>query len=200
MTAFSLRARLHLGANSNLALSLPQSRLCILWARQLPPQREPRRLPPQGTDLALPSKFGVNAVSGRRYNPSVTPTACQLPLHRGAKIRAQLTKVRGAVKPAFGGLPSSVTVQRKSAAPRHLPPRGRRGRPLPLCVPAIKMCRDPRHTSVFHAPEGCASCARRARFIPQRGASFAALRAAYIPQPQTSARCMAPRSLFRRQS
>ena len=37
MTAFSLFARLHLGANSRLALSLPQSRLCILWARQLCP-------------------------------------------------------------------------------------------------------------------------------------------------------------------
>ena len=37
MTAFSFGARLHLGANSKLALSLPQSRLCILWARQLCP-------------------------------------------------------------------------------------------------------------------------------------------------------------------
>ena len=35
MTAFSLRARLHLDVSSSLALSLPQSRLCILWARQL---------------------------------------------------------------------------------------------------------------------------------------------------------------------
>ena len=51
MTAFSLRARLHFGANSDLALSLPQSRLCILRARQLPPQREPRRLPPQSTEV-----------------------------------------------------------------------------------------------------------------------------------------------------
>ena len=37
MTASSLGVRLHLGANSDLALSLPQSRLCILWARQLCP-------------------------------------------------------------------------------------------------------------------------------------------------------------------
>ena len=44
MTACSLRARLHLDVSSSLALSLPQSSLCILWARQLPPQREPRRL------------------------------------------------------------------------------------------------------------------------------------------------------------
>ena len=45
------------------------------------PQREPRRLPPQGTEFA---------------------------------------KVQTTVKPD-GGLPSSVTVQRKSAAPCHLP-------------------------------------------------------------------------------
>ena len=51
MTAFSFGARLHLLANSDLALSLPQSRLCILRARQLPPQREPRRLPPQSTEV-----------------------------------------------------------------------------------------------------------------------------------------------------
>ena len=43
MTAFSFGARLHLGANSTLALSLPQSR-CFnpFSSRQLPPQREPR--------------------------------------------------------------------------------------------------------------------------------------------------------------
>ena len=60
MTAFSLSARLYFGANSNRALSLPQSRLCILWARQLPPQREPRRLPPQTADL-----LSVSAVEPR---------------------------------------------------------------------------------------------------------------------------------------
>ena len=46
MTAFSLRARLHFGANSDLALSLPQSRCFNPFSpRQLPPQREPRALP-----------------------------------------------------------------------------------------------------------------------------------------------------------
>ena len=45
MTVFSLGARLHLGANSDLALSLPQSRCFNSFSpRQLPPQREPRRL------------------------------------------------------------------------------------------------------------------------------------------------------------
>ena len=45
MTAFSLGARLHLGANSRRALSLPQSRCFNPFSpRQLPPQREPRRL------------------------------------------------------------------------------------------------------------------------------------------------------------
>ena len=74
MTAFSFSARLHLGANSDLALSLPQSRCFNPFSpRQLPPQREPRRLPPQGTDLALLSKLGANAITGRGYNPSVKP-------------------------------------------------------------------------------------------------------------------------------
>ena len=45
MIPVSFCVRLHLCANSDLAFSLPQSRLCILWARQLPPQREPRALP-----------------------------------------------------------------------------------------------------------------------------------------------------------
>ena len=77
MTAFSLRARLHFGANSDLALSLPQSRLCILRARQLPPQREPRRLPPQTAEFPRRKKcsnrFSVNAFHCRGYNPSVKP-------------------------------------------------------------------------------------------------------------------------------
>ena len=52
MTAFSFGARLHLGANSRLAVSLPQSRCFNPFSpRQLPPQREPRRLPPQATEL-----------------------------------------------------------------------------------------------------------------------------------------------------
>ena len=36
------------------------------------PQREQRRLPPQTTNLALLSKFGVNALPCRGYNPSVS--------------------------------------------------------------------------------------------------------------------------------
>ena len=34
-------------------------------------------------------KMRVNAITCRGYNPSVKPTACQLPLHRGAEKRAQ---------------------------------------------------------------------------------------------------------------
>ena len=48
---------------------------------------------------------------------------------RGRRGRSRavhrIAKGQTTVKPAVGGLPSSVTVQRKSAAPRHLPPRGR---------------------------------------------------------------------------
>ena len=73
MTDFPLGACLHRNVNSDLALSLPQSRCFNPFSpRQLPPQREPRRLPPQSTDLALLSMFGVNAMPCRGYNPSVS--------------------------------------------------------------------------------------------------------------------------------
>ena len=75
-------ARLHLGANSDLALSLPQS--------------SPKKL----KGLTAPSSEGGEAAAAAGH---------------------RIAKVRVAVKPAGGGLPSSVTVQRKSAAPRHLP-------------------------------------------------------------------------------
>ena len=56
MAAFSLGARLFLGANSRLAFSLPQSRCFNPFSpRQLPPQREPRRLPPQVAEFTLHS-------------------------------------------------------------------------------------------------------------------------------------------------
>ena len=70
------------------------------------------------------------------------------------------------VKPAFGGLPSSVTVQRKSAAPRHLP-QGEGFAPLPLCRTPYKNVPRPAAHIRF-------SCARRARFIRRRRASCAA--------------------------
>ena len=77
MTAFSLRARLHLGANSDLALSLPQS-------SPLYPKRLDSSLlrgsrggsAANRTDLILLSKFSVNAIPCRRYNPSVF-SACK---------------------------------------------------------------------------------------------------------------------------
>ena len=93
----------------------------------LPPQREARRLPPQATEL-------------QRCEPQLSPptAGCPHPSRCSAKAQHRATfpkgkaraaaaasrrfaKVRTAVKPADGGLPSSVTVQRKSAAPRHLP-------------------------------------------------------------------------------
>ena len=56
-----------------------------------------------------------------------TPQSASLtaPLTRGSRggsaAEHRIAKMRTAVKLAVGGLPSSVTVQRKSAAPRHLP-------------------------------------------------------------------------------
>ena len=132
MTAFSLGARLHFGANSGLALSLPQSRCFNPFSpRQLPPQREPRRLPPQATEFS---------------------------------------KVRTAVKPAFGGLHSSVTVPHSGVS--RLPCIAERfwqtlaENPMRRHA-TIKMCRDPRHTFIFHVPEGRASYAEGVLHVPQ---------------------------------
>ena len=86
MTAFSLGARLNLGANSTLALSLPQSFVAAKRRQKPAPSSEgAEAAPPHATDFPRRKKcsnrFRVNAVTGRRYNPSVKPTACQLPLH-----------------------------------------------------------------------------------------------------------------------
>ena len=117
-TAFRwLSARLSLTALRSLALSLPQSRLCILRARQLCPLAVSR------------SCFGYSLLHLR------TAAAClsRCIRHRrrskakplrgsrgGSAASHRIAKARAAVKPASGGLPSSVTV-RRSAAPRHLP-------------------------------------------------------------------------------
>ena len=79
MTAFSLRARLHLGANSDLAFSLPQS-YCLnpLCSPTAPSSEGAEAAPPQSTDFPRRKKcsnrFSVNAIIGRRYNPSVKPS------------------------------------------------------------------------------------------------------------------------------
>ena len=183
------------------------------------------------------SKIGVNAVTGRGYNPSVAPKARQLPLHSwlssaagggysekgkplpsasaransrstsgerrgsresfckhsvqtlhgGAEKRSANTRCKpcmgeprtrsvtavlaAVITPAFGGRTSSVTVQRQGAAPRHLPQGGRLITPSPLCRPAIKMCRDPRHTLTF-APKGQIFHTRGARISPPRSGDF----------------------------
>ena len=76
MTAFSFSARLHLDVSSSRALSLPQSSPQKLKGLTAPSSEGAEAAPPQSTDLALLSKFGVNAVTGRRYNPSVF-SACE---------------------------------------------------------------------------------------------------------------------------
>ena len=47
-----------------------------------------------------------------------------------------------------------------TAALRATFPKGKALRSLPLRHATIKMCRDPRHTFIFHAPEGRASYAK----------------------------------------
>ena len=93
------------------------------------------------------------------------------------------------VKPAFGGLPSSVTVQRKSAAPRHLPqgegfapvtsvPRPYKNVPRP----AAHLNISPFWGEIFHTRKARISPCRRHDFTRGFAADFtAALRAAYLP-------------------
>ena len=95
MTAFSFGARLHLGANSDLALSLPQSRLCILWARQLCPlavsatggARKPN--PSEGAEAAtaVSHRFSF-AVKVRRKRYPLSPIQ---PLSHAYGVPAPLT-------------------------------------------------------------------------------------------------------------
>ena len=72
--------------------------------------------------LGASSSRTFSLLPSRRFNPLY---AAPPPFSEGGEAAAaashRITKVRAAVKPADGGLPSSVTVQRKSAAPRHLP-------------------------------------------------------------------------------
>ena len=91
MTAFSFSARLHLDVSSNRALSLPQSSPQKLKGLTAPSSEGAEAAPPQSTDLALLSKFGVNAVTGRRYNPSVFLRP------KGAKIQLPFNKERSSV-------------------------------------------------------------------------------------------------------
>ena len=117
MTASSLGVRLHLGANSDLALSLPQSRLCILWARQLCPLAVLRSCFSCSLSHLRTAAACLSRCSRHRRRAKAKPLRGS---QGGSAASHRIAKARAAVKPASGGLPSSVTV-RRSAAPRHLP-------------------------------------------------------------------------------
>ena len=122
-TAFRwLSARLSLTALRSLALSLPQSRCFNLFS--------PRQLCPLAV---LRSCFGYSlshlrtaaACLSRCIRHRRRSKAKPLRGSRGGSAAShRIAKARAAVKPAVGGLPSSVTA-RRCAAPCHLPPRGR---------------------------------------------------------------------------
>ena len=91
------------------------------------------------------------------------------------------------VKPAFGGLPSSVTVQRKSAAPRHLP-QGEGFAPVTSVPkpyknvprPAAHLNISPFWGEIFHTRKARISPCRRHDFTRGFAADFtAALRLAF---------------------
>ena len=95
--------------------------------------------------------------------------------HKGAEAAAaashRFTKVRVAVKPADGGLPSSVTV-RHSAAPCHLPQGGRQGRlpPQSADIAAVRTAAAlPQAEQRLFSPKEKAFPRINSRFLLHRG-------------------------------
>ena len=84
------------------------------------------------------SKIGVNAVTGRGYNPSVAPKARQLPLHRGAE---NALSHRGARRSNYARLWRADLI-RHGAAPRRSPappsPRGKANHTVASVPPSYK--------------------------------------------------------------
>ena len=91
MIPVSFCVRLHLCVSSILAFSLPQSRLQILWARQLPPQREPRVLPRRAQNLP-------------KCVPRLSPllAGCPHPSRCSAKAQHRATFPKGKARAAGG--------------------------------------------------------------------------------------------------
>ena len=143
-------ARLHLGVNSDLAFSLPQS-YCS--------------------------------------NPLCSPTA---PSSEGAEAATaasrRIAKACAAVKPAVGGLPSSVTVQCQSTAPRRLP-QGEGKEPRRLCVTSLSKCAATRGTpKYFAAKRQNISHAQSAYFTAPQALFHTAAKPPYITEIKKS-RC-----------
>ena len=129
MTAFSLCVHLRLDANSTLALSLPQSRLCILWARQLCPLAVSRSCFGYSLSHLRTAAACLSRCIRHRRRSKAKPLRGS---RGGFAASRRIAKVQAAVKPSGGGLPSSVT-ERRCAAPCHLPQRGRLSAPTARC-------------------------------------------------------------------
>ena len=112
----------------------------------------------------------ARAENGEGAEKRSANTRCK-PCMGEPRTRSVTAVLAAVITPAFGGRTSSVTVQRQGAAPCHLPQGGRLITPSPLCRPAIKMCRDPRHTLTF-APKGQIFHTRGARISPPRSGDF----------------------------
>ena len=144
MTAFSLSARLNLGANSDLALSLPQSFVAAKRRQKPAPSSE-------GAEAAAAAShrfsFTVKVRSKRYTLSQIQPLSRlrrQLPLHRGAesalhlhqcgtreprRLPPQATELQGC-EPWLSPLRRAALIrhgaaQKRSTAPPS--PRGRRG-------------------------------------------------------------------------
>ena len=102
MTAFSLSARLRLGANSDLALSLPQSRLLFFGRASLAPSPLAARASAVRSRTCGRQRLAASLYPPQAALESQTPQRepRRLPPHA-----AEFSKVRTAVKPAGAGCP-----------------------------------------------------------------------------------------------
>ena len=107
--------RLHQVPLSSRAVSLPQS-FCALWARKSSLAPSP---------LTARASAVRSCTCGRQLLPPLAALESQTPQREPRRLPPQRHRISAvyaaAVTPAGGGRTSSVTVQRKSAAPCHLP-------------------------------------------------------------------------------
>ena len=161
-----------------LGVSLPPSACSNPLCRHPPPSSEGGEgTPVPCTELDLLSKLGVNAVTGRGYNPSVF-SACETSRKSSSPYTGEprrlppqshrIAKAHAAVKLAVGGLPSSVTVQRsaqhratfpkgkaKAALESQTPQREPRRRARAAVRPPLPRCETQHYNpSVFLRPKG----------------------------------------------
>ena len=146
MTAFSLRARLHLGANSDLALSLPQS--SPLYPKRLDSsllrgsrggyRRRPQMLPKCKPQVSPPGRAALIR-HGAAQKRSTAPPSPRRRLRRRSKAKPLRGSRGGSAASHRFGLPHFPRFTCKALFVRFLSPLRARQRPAG-CFPARSLC------------------------------------------------------------